>query len=212
MVHTLAITLLRHGITEDNRKNRFIGWSDVPLSEEGEQLLVHNCYPKPDYILCSDLLRCRQTLSNIYGHHPNVPVEYSDKWRELSFGQWERKSHEELLGNEAYEHWLQEWETAPIPDGESFTTFSDRLLLAWNDARELLVSSTISELVIITHGGPIRKLLTEVAPTYKPFWEWQVDYGSGYRFETTIDRLRRNERCISLQAVPFKENEAGCDS
>jgi alpha-ribazole phosphatase len=210
MVHTLAITLLRHGITEDNRKNRFIGWSDVPLSLEGEKLLSRNRYPKPDYILCSDLMRCRQTLTNIYGSHPGVPVQYSNTWRELSFGAWERQTHEELVGNQAYENWLQDWEAASIPDGECFTAFSDRLMTGWNDARELLVTSNISELVIITHGGPIRKLLTEIAPTLKPFWEWKVDYGSGYRLETTLDRLRRNDRCISLQVVPFKENETGC--
>jgi alpha-ribazole phosphatase len=209
MVRTLAITLLRHGLTEDNNKNRFIGWSDVPLSVEGEDLLANYKYPKPDYILCSDLKRCRQTLTKVYGSTPKVPVRYTKKWREISFGDWERKTHNELVGNKSYENWLKDWETAPIPSGESFTAFSKRVINGWSNARDLLLSSNVNELVIITHGGPIRKLLTEFAPELRPFWEWKVDYGSGFRLETSQDRLRRNDRCISLQEVPFKENENG---
>ncbi len=36
MVHTVAITLLRHGLTEANERKEYLGWSDSPLSEQGK--------------------------------------------------------------------------------------------------------------------------------------------------------------------------------
>ena len=35
MVHTVAITLLRHGLTEANERKEYLGWTDSPLSEQG---------------------------------------------------------------------------------------------------------------------------------------------------------------------------------
>ncbi|WP_456278483.1 histidine phosphatase family protein [Bacillus sp. AK128] len=209
MVRTVAITLLRHGITEENQQKRYIGWTDVPLSTEGRSHLTRMQYPEPDYIISSDLKRCMQTVEEIYGSNLNVPVTYSSKWRELSFGDWERKNHLELNGNPLYEKWLNEWEVAQIPNGESYPTFRNRVMNGWLEAKKLLVDFNYSELVIISHGGPIRLFLSEMAPNRKPFWDWKVDNGSGYRLVTTEERLRRNERCISLQEVPFKESEDG---
>ena len=35
MVHSVAITLLRHGLTEANERKEYLGWTDSPLSERG---------------------------------------------------------------------------------------------------------------------------------------------------------------------------------
>lgn len=208
MVRPLAITLLRHGITEENRKNCYIGWTDSPLAED-HQLLQRDAYPSPDVVICSDLIRCQQTYQFIYGINSNIPVVFSSDWRELSFGDWEQKTHAQLSGDPLYEKWLNNWSTSPIPGGESFDQFSMRIMKGWKKLKDVLTAQSINEAVVITHGGPIRKILMEFAPQHKLFWEWQVENGSGYRLETTDERLRRNERCISLQEVPFRERENG---
>jgi alpha-ribazole phosphatase len=209
MVHTLAITLLRHGLTEENRQKRFIGWTDSPLSAEGEKQLLHYTYPTPDYIISSDLKRCKETYQCIYSSDQSIPIHYSSNWRETSFGEWERKTHEELKENFDYEQWLQNWEISSIPGGESFSVFSSRVMEGWHEARDLLLSGSINHVAIITHGGPIRKIVTEFAPMNQEFWKWQVDHGTGFLLETTPEKLRRNERCISLLEVPFKGSGNG---
>jgi alpha-ribazole phosphatase len=213
MVDCLAITLLRHGITMDNQEKRYIGWSDSPLSEDGRKSLQENSqshtYPVPDTIISSDLTRCHETYDILYSSKPTIPILYSKLWRECSFGRWERKTHDELANNSAYQEWLVNWETASIPEGEVFTTFRTRIIQGWDCVITLLLQENINHVAVITHGGPIRTILSMYAPENKPFWEWNVPHGEGFYLETSVDRLRRNERCISLQEVPFKVSENG---
>jgi alpha-ribazole phosphatase len=213
MVGRLAITLLRHGITTDNQEKRYIGWSDSPLSESGRKSLLEQSqrytFADPDTIISSDLKRCHETYDILYGSKPNIPILYSKLWRECSFGCWERQTHDELANNSIYKEWLYNWETASIPNGEDFTTFKTRILQGWDGVISLLLRENINHVAVITHGGPIRTILSMYAPVNKPFWEWNVSNGEGFYLETTVDRLRRNERCISLQEVPFKESVNG---
>ncbi|MFZ3588602.1 histidine phosphatase family protein [Bacillus sp. DJP31] len=211
MVRTVAITLLRHGLTEDNQEKRFIGWSDSDLCVEGrEQLHLFKSHSlEPDYIICSDLKRCAESREILFGHNQKIPIEYATNWRENNFGDWERKTHQELMGDVNYQSWLQDWKTTQIPNGEDYSTFSDRVLLGWQHATRLFLADTVNQIVIITHGGPIRKILSDYAPLKREFWEWEVVHGTGFTLETTTEHLRRNERCISLLEVPFKVNKNG---
>ncbi len=212
MVRTVAITLLRHGLTEENLEKRFLGWSDPYLCADGrEQIYELKCRfdPIPDYIITSDLKRCSETHEILFGLNQKIPFEYSPNWREINFGDWERRTHQELTEDIHYKSWLQDWKTASIPNGEDYSTFCNRVNIGWQQATKLLLDDSVNHLVIITHGGPIRKILTEFAPFKREFWEWDVKHCGCFYLETTTDRIGRNERCISLLEVPFKENVNG---
>ena len=59
----LKIWLIRHGMTEGNRYQRYIGVTDEPLCEEGRELLGKFTYPKPQAVFVSPLKRCLETAT-----------------------------------------------------------------------------------------------------------------------------------------------------
>ncbi|WP_026679153.1 histidine phosphatase family protein [Fictibacillus gelatini] len=209
MAHRLAVTLLRHGLTDENVKKQYIGWSDPPLCEKGRQELIDSSKAYPAGVLIvSDKKRCKETAAILY---PNKPYEVCPGFRELHFGKWEGKTYEELKSDPEYCHWLDcKQEPAP-PGGESFADFQKRVLEAW---KEQIIRrfdcDGIHHLVLITHGGPIRLLLSYFAPEEKPMWEWPVSHGEGYTFIwEEAGALRRGLRCTLLQAVPLTGKGAG---
>ena len=55
------IWLIRHGMTEGNRYQRYIGKTDELLCEEGKEKLKEFFYPEPEAVFVSPLVRCRET-------------------------------------------------------------------------------------------------------------------------------------------------------
>ena len=68
------ICLIRHGITEGNQKRLYYGSSDIPLAEEGIEMLrslsAQEIYPDDTdaKYYTSGMLRTEQTFSLIYGN------------------------------------------------------------------------------------------------------------------------------------------------
>ncbi|NSL50485.1 histidine phosphatase family protein [Calidifontibacillus erzurumensis] len=211
MARSLAITLLRHGLTAENVEKKYVGWSDVPLCEQGIkelEMYKQQGYPVGDVYFVSDLKRCKQTFDLLYGDK-NVKPILAPNLRELHFGNWELKTFEDLKNDQQYLHWLDHFETEQIPGGERFCNFKKRVLAGWTQAVNTFFHSNINHIVIISHGGPIRLLLERYAPVQKNFWSWSIKHCQGYTMTTTLERIRRNERCILLQEVRFKEREDG---
>lgn len=212
MVHTVAITLLRHGLTNENIEKKYLGWSDVPLCERGItelEYLKKFGFPEGDVFFVSDLQRCKQTFQILYGNREQT--YFFTSFREMNFGQWELKTYEELQHDGQYRKWLDDFKTEQIPLGERFSDFKRRVLQGWQQATSSFFEKMNTEhIVIISHGGPIRLLLECYAPEERDFWNWPIKHGEGYTLVTTMERLRRNERCILLQEVPSKEKENGC--
>lgn len=85
-----------------NRKKQYIGSTDEPLDEEMIPQDLKN-YPQIDALTVSPMLRCRQTAKRIW---PSMPFETEPLMRELDFGEYERKTYEELKNKPAYQAWL----------------------------------------------------------------------------------------------------------
>ena len=66
---------------------------------------------------------------------------------------------------------------APVPDGESYPIFSERVGSGWKQ----LFSKAFQNMAIITHGGVIRELLVRYAPEEKLFWDWNIPHAGGYQ-------------------------------
>ncbi len=67
---------------------------------------------------------------------------------------------------------------------------------------------TVEQPVIITHGGPIRVLLTKFANVEKGFWDWQVLHGCRYELQWMEKKdVLEGKRCTSFSVEHLMENE-----
>ncbi len=147
---------LRHGDT--GLHGRYIGSTDAPLTQEGREQVRKTAIVLQEQgvakILCSPLLRCRQTLAEL-----NLPIfcQFSELLREIDFGRWEGKNFTEIVCNdqELVESWVADPNRFSFPEGESLAAFSRRIA-TFRAEMESMDEDTI---LVVTHGGVIRHLL-----------------------------------------------------
>ncbi len=159
---TTRFVLVRHGEAQGNRELRYLGSSDVPLTERGEQ-------------------QARQLAQA--GLEPSI----WDDLREQNYGSWEGMTYEEARTREAKprgdpasqrgrgaraarsgrtpEAWannavaLAAWEadaSVTPPDGESLMQMRARVLAA---ADALAVRHPEATVALVSHVGPIKMLV-----------------------------------------------------
>ncbi|WNF37981.1 histidine phosphatase family protein [Bacillaceae bacterium IKA-2] len=206
----VSVTLLRHGITKENQQRRYIGWTDPDLEDSAITILKTSQLPAHfDVIYASDLKRCTQT-ANYYA--PNETVIKDERLRELHFGFWEGKTYEDLKTIKLYRDWIDSpFEISP-PSGESYFELKARVLDVWQTIITSLIEKQANDILIVSHGGPIRLLLTLFADTdpKKEWWDWPVKHLSGYRlFWPRAVLLKGGPRCISSQVEPFMVKNNG---
>lgn len=181
------IHLIRHGTTEANKAKMYYGSTDLPLSNEGVDLVADltlaGKYPDGDDadLYTSGLLRTEQTFFLIYGckEHQALP-----ELREYHFGDFEMKTHEQLSGNEAYQRWIRDEEgKTPCPNGESPNDFRTRITaglakILENHRRE---KERDRRSILICHGGVISMIMSLCFPhSERDIFRWQPDPGRGY--------------------------------
>lgn len=206
----VGITLIRHGMTKENERSAYIGWSDSPLSEKGRdkvesysELWKNNSI---EYVFSSDLVRCVETANILFPHQPLQKIR---NLREMNFGKWEKKTYEELKNIPAYREWLDHMFVSGPDDGEDFPTFSKRVEAAFAEVKHNMLEDALTDVAVVTHGGVIRCLLTMLVNSNKTFFDWKIPYGSGYRLCWKKESFRRGDRCTSLQEVPITERQHG---
>lgn len=205
MVHSVAITLFRHGLTEANERKAYIGWTDSPLSKRGKLEIgkLQACLTDYEMVLASDLQRCVDTAHMLF---PAAVIQTNPLFREMNWGVWEGKTYEQLQDEVSYQQWLASPMEAAIPEGESYPVFSKRVALGWQQ----LYTKQFAKMALVTHGGVIRELLVRYAPEEKSFWDWSIAHASGYELVwDSVDLWRRGARCTSLRAVPIMEKLNG---
>ena len=176
----MRLHLIRHGMTEANRKRRYCGSTDIPLSEEGRLELVSNMaaisYPKADVYISSGMARATETLRVIYDRQPDLIMR---EFREMDFGDFEMKSHDELSGNPVYERWMSELGAGTCPNGESFAEFEERISAGLAKLREMPFGSA----VVISHGGVAVSIMELLFPGQRSYFDWQPANGRGYTMD-----------------------------
>lgn len=180
----MKVYLIRHGETISNKEKRYMGFTDVPLSDEGIQKILtrvsENYYPKYEgqVIYISALSRTKQTLELIYG---DVPYKQDERFNESNFGDFENKTYEELKDNQDYINWISgDNFSNKCPGGESFTEMKKRVVDAFNEIIEK-EKKTGSDIIIILHSGPIVALMQYLNPNvHKTYYEWRLNNGEYY--------------------------------
>lgn len=197
----LAIFLVRHGETEHNRQGRLQGRGGVSLNEAGRAqaaLLASWLGRVPlDAIYTSDIPRARETASIIAGFQRQCAVVELKELREWDFGEWEGKTHDEILAydRERRETWLADPVNLPTPGGESLRDVRDRGIVAVQLIRERSRSGRVAA---VTHGALLRAVIAAFAEL--PLEEaltLRLDLGS-------VSVLRFNKSRWSVEAVGFK--------
>jgi len=188
------ICLIRHGITEGNKRKLYYGHSDIDLAPEGvEELKAHaasGMYPNGDGadFYTTDLKRTQQTLKLIYGEREFTPMA---SLKEINFGDFEMKTYQELKDLEEYQEWLRnpKDDTLAPPNGESLKEFYERIVAGFEDLRsrhalkELKMRHKDDEAlsIVVCHGGTISAVMQDIFPGEKDnFYQWIPDPGHGY--------------------------------
>lgn len=146
--------IVRHGLTDANSKGLFLSSTDVELSLNGRRqaksLENNNSLKNIDIIISSPYKRTLSTaipISNI----AHKPIYLSDNLKELNFGDWEGKTHNEIskkFPNE-YSTWQTKSHAHKMPNGESLNTLKTRLL---DEVNRLEHENPGKTICLVTHG------------------------------------------------------------
>jgi broad specificity phosphatase PhoE len=171
---------IRHGETDWNVEGRLQGQRDIPINARGREqarrcgeilndLLARDATDPAqfDYV-SSPLGRARETMELVRAALGLDPTGYRQDARlaEISFGQWEGFTTEELRlswPDAVAERERDKWGFAP-PEAESYATMSLRV----HDWYGALVRHT----VVVAHGGTLRGLVVQLgiaSPEEAPF-------------------------------------------
>lgn len=206
---TFKLHLLRHGLTEANRKGIYAGsGTDLPLSDEGiaqlDRLREDFEYPQVDLVLVSPLLRARQTADILF---PGVRQIGIEDLREIGFGEFEGKTVAQLQNDPAYRDWLNPERRLTPPGGESGDAFARRAGEVLRKICEFLIRSGTPEAAVVTHGGLLMTALAIHAIPRRPPEQWACDPGCGFTVQTDAASLMRDASVEALEIIPYGYGE-----
>lgn len=176
----IELILIRHGKTKGNEERRYLGRGEESLSKAGRRELSGRAYPALSMVFGSPMIRCRQTAELLY---PNLPCHIIEEWREIDFGKFEGKNHEELKGDRDYIDWMESGGALPFPGGESREAFLKRCCAGMEKLLAYLSKEgTEKNLPIgaVVHGGTIMALLSRYGAE-GDYFSYQCENGDGYR-------------------------------
>lgn len=193
---TVTIQLIRHGKTKGNLEKRFAGGrTDDSLCTQGKEELnsfvSENIYLNTDEVFSSPMNRCLETAEIIFPEHKALIIE---EFRELDFGIFENKNHQELNGNQDYQKWLDSGGKGDIPGGEKMDDFASRTMAGFNK----MISSIEGKGTKITaavHGGTIMAILFSLNGGI--FYDYFCKNGRGYVF----DFLTEDKKILNLRKL-----------
>lgn len=156
-----TIYLIRHGLTESNRKKIYAGWGEEPLIQEGIDDLLQTARKLKELeikkIYSSPIQRAVQTAGYIK-RFLKVTVEIEDDLKEMKMGPWEGLSEEEVA-----EKFPQEWKiwnsrpSALKINGRE--TLKELQLRALKAVKKISDNSKGTRILAVTHVALIRVLI-----------------------------------------------------
>jgi probable phosphoglycerate mutase len=154
------LLLIRHGQAGDSSAKRYIGQTDIELTNRGvaqARALARRLAPVPlERIVCSDLLRSLQT-ARFLAEAKGVPLEPDSGLREIFLGSWEGLPMAQVKKNnpQAFEHRGRDLAGYRPPGGESFADLQSRVVPV---IRDILAQAT-GPVAIVGHAGVNRVML-----------------------------------------------------
>ena len=154
-----TIILVRHGQSIGNLTKKFLGHTDLDLSELGylQANATANALKdeKIDKIYSSDLIRAYNTAVPHSKIH-NLPIITQKGLREAFVGEWEGLFFDEIVekwGREVFiEQWSENFGTFTFPGGESIQAAGERFL---NQILDICSENTGNTILICAHAAVI---------------------------------------------------------
>lgn len=155
------IYLVRHGRPElPDRNTRFLGRSDLPLSEEGrkqaeELRSVFENLPL-EGVFTSGLKRADETASIVAGHR-DIPFTTLPALQEIAFGKWELLTMDEIRLKDpgAYEERGRDFAHFRPEGGENFLEVQQRVWPAFLS----LADEQRGDILVAAHSGVFKTIL-----------------------------------------------------
>lgn len=206
---THRIHLIRHGMTNENLEGKYIGHTDVPLSEAGREQLKNMkqeyIYPTADVVFSSPLSRCTETAEILY---PDVYTATIDELIEYNFGEFEGRTADELHEKEElFDSWLRGDADVEPPFGESNADFAKRVCTAFAAIVEGIMKAGTDDTVIITHGGVIMTIMAAFALPEASMHEWLTPNGCGYTLRLTPTIWMAGQKLEAIEEIPVPERK-----
>ena len=191
----LKIWLIRHGMTEGNRHQRYIGVTDEPLCPDGIDALKKHTYPQVEALFVSPLRRCQETAAILF---PEQKMRIIDQLAECDLGEFENKNYKELSGDPRYQAWIDSNGRMAFPGGESKEECAARNIEGFQRAVTACIRENVEEAAMVVHGGTIMNIMEEYADRPRAFYEWHVKNGGGYlaELEPALWQKGRRELCV----------------
>lgn len=177
------VYLVRHGETEFNNKGITHGQYDVPLNELGKKqaklLGVELKNVHFDVCFCSPLTRAKQTSKEILKYHPDVPVIYDDRLKEIFKGDLENTTEypPDYLHNEKLDVLMRH-------NVESHAHFYSRVASVLNEVTSQFHDKDI---LIVCHCGTVKMSMIYFNPPdvciEESYYKLEVKNCSVKRFE-----------------------------
>lgn len=176
------LLLARHGQSVSNAVRRFQGVQDVALSELGarqaealgqviRRLPIAAVYTSP-------LERARRT-AEIAAAGLGVPLTPVDDLRELSLGDWEGRTVEEIraLPGDPYEQWVRDPVACLPPGAEPLAEVQARVVSAMADIAAAHPNG--QQVLVVCHGGVISAYLAHcLGLPLSSIWRLTLSNGS----------------------------------
>lgn len=160
------LVLLRHGQSAWNLENKFTGWMDVPLSENGmkeaESAAEKLKHLKFDIAFTSALQRAQQTLKIILEktHQKNISIIVHQALNERMYGDLQGMNKDEArkkFGDEQVKIWRRSYDIPP-PHGESLKDTATRVI-PYFEKNSLPYLQENKNVIIVAHGNSLRALI-----------------------------------------------------
>lgn len=178
------IHLIRHGKTLANAQGRFVGRTDVPISDEGACELRALCeayeYPGVQKVYSSPLLRCVQTAEILYPGFEPVLIE---GLQEYDFGKYENKTAAELVNDFSFMEWLKNGTAADTM--EDMRLFEKRIRTGFESVLKDMMTNKLSSAAVMLHGGVMMTLLAACGLPKRDPKLWITGNGHGYTVATS---------------------------
>ncbi|KKS77930.1 MAG: 2,3-bisphosphoglycerate-dependent phosphoglycerate mutase [Parcubacteria group bacterium GW2011_GWC1_43_11b] len=168
------LILLRHLQSQWNKENKFTGWTDVLLSEEGIEkasIIADKLMAEPiDLVFTSPLVRNKNTAELVlkYLNRPDIADIKIDKaFDERNYGVWQgldKGAVKQKYGEEEYRRLRRSWTGKP-EGGESLQDVYERVVPYYKNAIEPELRAGKNCLVVASHNSlrALAKYLENIA-------------------------------------------------
>lgn len=203
-----TIHLIRNALTDENLEGRYIGHTDVPMSEEGKlqlfQMKDELVFPPVEAVFTSPLKRCTETARILYPDNNPITI---DGFIEYNFGEFENKTAEELEDHPVFPKWLAGEKGVEPPFGESNEAFGNRVCETFVKVAEGLMKTGTTSAAIVTHGGVIMAILAAFGIPELPMHQWMTPNGCGFTVKINPSLWMRARKFEVFSEFPYEKEE-----